>query len=333
MKFDNVADTATTQPLNANLSFREELAKLQEQSDQPSNEANTEERVAADQSGTEASSGEHEVGDDRDSPDDNGNSSPNDSDDDDLGDNQPLIPRKRLNKEIEKKRVMEAKWLQEREEKIRFQTELEMINKALAQVGQPAQSQGSPQQDQFQPLDDEAHQFYSQKYSAQDEKIAALQQEIERTRFESALNQQHQSFVKQAPDFDDAYQFLIKTETEANKSFARDAEQAQLLAMQKLRSIAEGSLNNGKNAAEVFYKMAKSYGFATKPSKPVANLDAIQNNMRKSKVADVSTAPLSPSNGGGNYNTLEQFDKLYTGNTKEGRERFHAALKAARDNR
>jgi hypothetical protein len=332
MKLDTTTDTVVTQPLNANLSFREELAKLQEQSEQPNNETATEERIETD-TGTDGSSDEHELSDKGDSADSDGRNSDNDSDDDDFGDNQPLIPRKRLNKEIEKKRTMEAKYLQEREDKIRYQTELEMINKALAQVSQPQQSQGSPKQEQFQPLDDEAHQFYSQKYSAQDEKIAALQQEIERTRFESALNQHHQSFVKQAPDFDEAYQFLMKTEIEATKVFARDEEQAQLLAMQKLRSIAEGSLNNGKNAAEVFYKMAKSYGFSAKPSKPTPNLDAIANNMRKSKVADVSTAPLSPSNGGGNYNTLEQFDKLYTGNTKENRDRFHAALKAIQQNR
>lgn len=333
MKFETTAENAVTQPLNSNLAFREELAKLQEQSEQSINDTGHEDASETENTESDEQSNQHDDVSAGDDSDNTGSSSTNDPDDDDIIGDERLIPKGRFKKAIESKKAMEAKWLQEREEKIRALTELEMINKALAQVGQPQQSQGSTQQDQFQPLDDEAHQFYSQKYSAQDEKIAALQQEIERTRFESTLNQQHQSFVKQAPDFDEAYQYLIKTEVEANKVFARDEEQAQLLAMQKLRSIAEGSLNNGKNAAEVFYKMAKSYGFAAKPSKPVANLDAIQNNMRKSRVADVSIAPLSPSNGAGNYVTWENFNKIYPGNTPEGKEKFHAILKAMQNNK
>src|SRR6185437_13440728 len=140
-----------------------------------------------------------------------------------------IIPKKRFNKEIEKRRAIEAERDREREARIRAETELAMYNKALEQL---KQQQEQPEREPvIDPVDNDAHQFYMRKIQALEERLAKTDKQFEVTnasrQFEVAVNAQQADFTKKNPDFDQAYQHLVNRELENHKMLGFDEQQAQ----------------------------------------------------------------------------------------------------------
>lgn len=329
MKVDTHNDIAMTAPINSEASFRTELNKLQQEAENPP-EVSNESEESQDFDQQEPAPEPDDQGDSADAP--NHDASDNSLDDD--FDPRTPVPPSRLKKEIAKRRALEDQMNQERAERIRAQTELDMYNRAFQQL--QASQQPQHQQPGIDPLDPEAHQYYSQHYAPKNE-LEAIKAELQQTKMEQyrtamaqTLHHQQAEFERTTPDWQAAYQHLYKTEVDRIKYVTGDEQYANRSATANMQQMAIMAAQQGKNVAEVFYNVAKSYGYNPKTRRPAeSNLDAIETNMRKSRVADVPVASVTPGNGVSNYTTREGFDKIYSGNpTKRVKEveDFHKIL-------
>lgn len=336
MKIEASNDVANTQPLNSEASFRAELSKLQQQAEnnlEASHESQESNAEVTEESAVEVDSA-GDIGDDA------GHDDIGDNSDGNIDSRAP-IPYSRLKKETAKNKALREELERAQAERIRAQTELDLINRALTQFQQPQMPQEPPRQDGFEPLDTEAHQYYNQHYASKNELAqmqAILQQqqaEIHNTRLGNMWDQQQTQFEQKNPDFREAYQHLYKAEIENVKMLGADNQQAVQAATVRLQNMARMASQQGKNVAEVFYNISKSYGYTPKAKRPAAsNLDAIETNMRKSKVADVPVAAVAPGNVG-NFTTLKNFEKhVYDGNPfkrEENAKAFHDVLRKVRE--
>lgn len=108
-------------------------------------------------------------------------------------------------------------------------------------------------------------------------------------------------FVKTAPDFDDAYNYIrdIRTQDLLDTGTPR-ANIAQQLIAEEAR-LAQTAMQNGKNPAEQMYAMAKRYGYAASGAKlpPAAQtkaeekVDRLKNGQFASKPAARSAPPVT----------------------------------------
>jgi len=225
-----------------------------------------------------------------------------------------LIPRSRLNKELEKRKALEAEIEKEKQERIKAQTELELYTKAIERSFQPQKKDTVDEMNEFAPLDEEAHKYYMQHF----EKMNQMQEQLI---MQKTLELQEAQFVTKQPDFNHAYQHLLEVQTKINQNLGYDPQTAQNTAVINLRNMAENLLSKGKNVAETFYNISKEYGYkSNKNNGP--NLEAINENMKKSKTADVNSVPVSINDGGSHYTKLEEFEKHY-----KGKDDFYKMLK------
>jgi hypothetical protein len=195
------------------------------------------------------------------------------------------IPKSRFNQEIEKRKALEEQLQAEREAKIRYETQLEMLKQA-----QLSANQEQPELvEEYDPLDPDAHKMYMREINNLKQKIESVTQETnQRTQQQNYYNRvvaDGKTFEKDHPDFNNALQYLEKVEIDAARTLFSETE-AQQFVQQKLQNTMVAAVNGGKNAAEVAYNMAKSYGYSPKSAQPKAkagsNLDAINDNMKKS---------------------------------------------------
>lgn len=223
-----------------------------------------------------------------------------------------FIPKSRFNKEIEKRRALEEQLHQEREAKIRYETQLQM----LQQLQEAQKTQSIPQaqeaQPELDPLDLDAHNLYMQKLQELEKKIENFNQETsqktQQLQYFNLVSAQEAAFEKQNPDFKDALEHLKNVEIQVAKNFYDDS-QAEAYVTQKMQTALMSAINTGKNAAEVMYNMAKTYGYAPKSAQKAAhspNLDAINNNMKKT----ASIHSLNNSVGLGNNNNVHDIKHL-----------------------
>ncbi len=262
--------------------FHEELAKIQgTETETPNNEAGSDNDDIQTKEEATLSSEVEEGGEDVDA-------TPEDSDTD--GDEAPektnFIPKSRFNKEIEKRKALEEQLHQERESKIRFETQLEMMRQM--QESKASQPTPEPQADPLDPLDMDAHNLYMQKIQALEKRLENFNQEstqkTQQLHYYNMVSAQEQTFEKQNPDFKDALEHLKTVEMQVAKNFYNE-EQAESYVAQKMQNALMAAINSGKNTAEVMYSMAKSYGYAPKSAQKApsgSNLGAINNNMKKS---------------------------------------------------
>lgn len=201
------------------------------------------------------------------------------SDDDELS-NKP-IPKKRLDKEISKRQELEFKLQEERDARIKYETELRVFNDALYKLN----AQKEPELD---PIDNDAHNFYMKKIQELEKKIeektSVLEKNNLQNRFESTVNNQAAEFSKKHTDFQNAYQYVLDKEKQNARLFGVPENQLDAFVAEKLQPIASHVYNSGGNVAETVYNMAKNYGYnATKGTGNNVNLKAIEKNMAKSQ--------------------------------------------------
>lgn len=233
---------------------------------------------------------------------------PASSDDDESYKEKKFIPKSRFNQEIEKRRSLEEQLTKEREDKIRFETQLKMLQEM--QAAQAESVTAAPLENQyveeFEPLDSDSHKIYMKKINELEKKLETIgtetTQKTQQLQYQNYAAAQQQAFEKVNPDFETALQYLKNVETQVASEFY-DENQAKQVVAQKLQGAIVSAINSGKNAAEVMYKMAKTYGYkpenTIKPT-PSSNLDAINNNMKKG----ASIQSLGNSVGIGDNNKL-----------------------------
>lgn len=108
-------------------------------------------------------------------------------------------------------------------------------------------------------------------------------------------------FVKTAPDFDDAYNYIrdIRTQDLLDTGTPRAGIAQKLLAEEA--QLAQTAMQNGKNPAEQMYAMAKRYGYAATAAKPAPaaqakaeeKVDRLKNGQFASKPAARSAPPVA----------------------------------------
>jgi uncharacterized protein YozE (UPF0346 family) len=242
---------------------------------------------------------------------------------DDESDSGHMIPKGRFNKVIQQKKSLEKELEEARAEKIRAQTELELYNRALERLQVQKQEEQS-----FEPLDSEAHQIYAQQYQNLQKKLSQLEQKAEQDRAVQTLNYQDQMFSKTHPDFSKACDYLIEAQAKMYSMLYEDVEQAKDAAKHQLGVAAQSLLQQGKNVAQTFYTMSKNLGYTPPSNGP--NLSAINQNMAKSKIADLNSVPLSPSSRGANLTKLEEFEKHYNPKDKQSFQNILNELKKSK---
>ena len=199
-----------------------------------------------------------------------------------------FIPKSRFNKEIEKRKALEAQLKEERESRLKYESQLEMFNAMQKEQENKAKEPEYDPYADFDPLDPDAYNLTNKKIAELERKLEQFNNEYstktKSLESQQILKAQEQQFKESNPDFQEALNYLQQAEMAAAQNLYAP-EDAQQYVAQRLNDALWTSLNNGKNAAEVMYKMAQSYGYKPE-SKTVAkkqhtNLTAINNNMKK----------------------------------------------------
>lgn len=254
--------------------------------------------------------------------------------------NSKVIPKKRFDKEIERRKQSEDKYLSEHEARIRAETQLELYNKALEEIQQKNQ-QHEPE---FDPIDSDAHNVYMKEINALKSRLerqdANLTENERRQRFAQTVDYQAAEMAKKTPDFNEAYKYLINTEIQKGKMLGLSEQEAQGYALQQIQPIAWNAYDRGQNVAEVTYNLAKTYGYKSTSSgtktNTTPNLDKIEKNMHKSQsiineVKGVSTK-LSPDTN--RYISPEDFKQKMGGKNGRGTdiEQFYKQIEEYKKN-
>lgn len=256
-----------------------------------------------------------------------------DNDEDDELANK-LIPKKRFDKEIEKRKLLEAEVRQERDARIKYQTEMELYNKALDSM----QESKRAHEPELNVVDEDAHRFYMNKIDALEKKINSQTNNFSdyevKQNFTNTVNYQAAEIKRTHPDFDDAYSYLLNVEASKAKMLGYDEQSAQNFALEQLRPIAWKSFQNGQNVAEMAYNIAKSYGYKsnTAPKAKEADFDKVNRNMQRSHsvLDDMPAVATTPATESAQYTTFEGFNhrmKGKNGGRGVDREEFLKAVK------
>jgi hypothetical protein len=203
-----------------------------------------------------------------------------------------MVPKSRLNQELEKRKSIEAQLLQERDERIRAQTQLQMLTDIQKQQQVEVQQKQSTLHtpEDIDPLDTETYNYAKREIDLLKTQLANVAHETQtRTQemqYHNMVVAQEAAYAKEHPDFHQAMKHVQDVEFNIAKDLLGDERTANEYVGAKLRDVLTRSLNSGKNAADTIYKMAKTYGYntpqASSKSAPTKNIAAINKNMERS---------------------------------------------------
>ena len=216
--------------------FREELNRIQN-----SQVANENQDTANENQEIENESVEEYAGSDSDADvamdDDASNSEKDFADSDDDTDPGYMIPKGRFNKVIEQKKRLQKQIEEEKAERIRAQTELDLYNKAmekfLSTSAQGKEESGQQEGQSFEPLDYEAHQHYLKQQTKLQQELDTIKQTLIQSQFTQVLTNQEQAFSRVHPDFSKAFEYLEEKYTQMYSSLCDSAEEARSAAKQQ----------------------------------------------------------------------------------------------------
>ncbi len=228
-------------------------------------------------------------------------------------DNKP-IPKKRLDKELLKRKELEEKYQQERESRIKFETELNLYSEAMKKLNKESDKVSEPD---FDPLDNDAHNLYMRKINELEKKLDERTEKLaavnNQNRFESDVNKQAAEFSKTHKDFDAAYRFVIEKEKDSARLIGIPDEQLDSFVMGKLQPMAHHVYNKGQSVPETIYNLAKNYGYQNKTIPPRGsnvNLKAIEKNQAKTSIQDdLQASSISLQGDNKAYLDLEVFSE------------------------
>jgi len=204
-----------------------------------------------------------------------------------------LIPKSRFNQEIEKRKALEEQLATERENRIRFETQLQMLDQQHqnAQLQQQQQNAAMQQEvlDNIDPLDSDTYNYAKREIDALKAQLATVAHETEqRTKemiYTNRVTTDEAKFQKDHPDFNDAFAHVQKVELDIAKNLLGNEAAAQSYVADRMRAVLTTSVDSGKNAAETIYNMAKTYGYNTttrsEKTKPAINVEAVAKNMAR----------------------------------------------------
>ena len=147
---------------------------------------------------------------------------------------------------------------------------------------------------------------------------AQLQQKSAQERaFLDTYKSSASEYAKQAPDFQDAYKFLMKARLSEYEAVGYSPAQANELLVEDEMAIVAKAYQDKVNPAKRLYDLAKHRGFGTKTApNSVKDLDQIQKGMQASKSLKSGGGQLSEGTPGMDSidgMTFAEFDNLWAG--------------------
>jgi hypothetical protein len=279
--------------------FRAALAKIGNEPDRDSGD-NREEIPQDVQQATREAENNAQEGTNDDAPDESFEN-PEQLNTDDSHEEQPqqevetkghMVPKSRLNQELEKRKGVEVQLLREREERIRAETQLQMLTDIQKQQQIATQEKQSTLHtiEDIDPLDTETYNYAKREIDSLKLQLANVAHETQartqEVQYHNMVMAQEAAYAKEHPDFHQAMKHVQDVEFNIAKDLLGDERTANEYVGAKLRDVLTRSLNSGKNAADTIYKMAKTYGYNTPQSSPKAiptkNVAAINKNMERS---------------------------------------------------
>jgi hypothetical protein len=134
------------------------------------------------------------------------------------------------------------------------------------------------------------------------------QQQNDMQQFVNSVNSQVNSFKTTHTDYDAAYKHVIDNRLQDFRDMGLTETQAQNARAEEERNIAFRAMQQGKNPAEVVYKMAQRMGYkapdtAAATAKPVDKLETIRKGQEASKTVEAGSRVTE--HGGVNREMLE----------------------------
>lgn len=129
------------------------------------------------------------------------------------------------------------------------------------------------------------------------EQSKKLEQQMEELRLRTQIDSLERNFQAKNPDYDEAFQFLVKTQSSLFEELETDETERQTRIRQGLSNIVQTALAKGKNPAEAVYKMAQKLGYKKTETTIANTIEDIEKGVKASSslgsTGGKGTAPLT----------------------------------------
>ncbi len=236
-----------------------------------------------------------------------------------------MVPIGRLSKESQRRKDLEGKLQEERDNRIRIEHELAQMRNSMNEFFGSEKKQEA----QFDPIDPEAKEYVDKELGKLKQQNDALAQSQATMYYAQQLREHQEIFTQKHEDFNDAYRYLEKAKLQEFLKTGLSEDQARNEWQQWVGTSAARAFHSGRNVAEVAYDLAQHLGYNPKSKgkaspKPLPNLDAIEKNMAKSESV---TSMQAASGGGMGFLGSEGFKTLLSNNGTTDPKKFAEALK------
>lgn len=228
---------------------------------------------------------------------------------------EPPEPEKKggdLNKALKQERWQRQQLAQQLKDE---QTKREQMERAWQNIQARIQAENAPKAPDFD-ADPAGYLKYQQDQLAERQKqydemmrqqYQNAQAQHEEQRFVSTYAAVAQEFVKEQPDFGEAYQYLYQSRVAELQAMGYPPDQAAIITRNDEKMLVNNAFQNNINPAEKLYEIAKMRGFAKAPAVDPAT--KIQNLQKGAQAArSLSSAPGKGATGEMTLDALSQIE-------------------------
>ncbi len=213
-----------------------------------------------------------------------------------------FVPHGAFHKERERRKATEAELQTYREKMARADERLSVLNEIISTGESNPQPQQAQTAEDAPPPDPEVDIFAYVKWQAEqikklegEHKTQAQQRENARlaTEVQTYYRNDALAFVKETPDFADAYQYVAQSYANEMRARGLNDQQIQQQLMAEESAIAYQSMLRKTSPARTIYEMAKARGWSAKGPQPSNVQPAAQQKIATIQKAQNVTATLS----------------------------------------
>lgn len=219
---------------------------------------------------------------------------------------EKFVPHGAFHEEREKRKARERDLQTEREARIRLEERLAAFEAAQKPAEQPV----------IPSVDEDPVAYFKHQNDQLAKELGQIKETTQERQQREQISQYQQSVVgaykssvaeiqAEAPDFQDAYKYLVTSRIEELKAAGMDPDEAVATANQDEFYLVERALKERRNPAKAIYSMAKARGFQAKPA---VNVDEKIDRIAAGQAEGKSLG--GASGGGDNATGLESLLNL-----------------------